>query len=99
VIRVSAQLLPGGVRLSIADDGIGVAPKDQAKIFELFERVVPPQPGQKGRRGIGLTFARRAIHRMGGLIGVESELGKGCVFWIDLPSVPGAPGVASAPPP
>jgi signal transduction histidine kinase len=72
------------VRLWVEDNGIGIEADAQHKIFELFQRLHSEYPGS----GIGLAIVRKAVERMGGNLGVESELGKGSRFWIELPRVP-----------
>jgi len=72
------------VRLWLVDNGIGIAPQHQAKVFDLFQRVGSQYEGT----GLGLAIVRRAVLRMGGKVGVESELGKGSRFWIELPESP-----------
>jgi PAS domain S-box-containing protein len=71
------------VRLSVEDNGIGIAPAHQKKIFGLFERLhsTTAYPGT----GIGLAIVRKGIERMGGRLGVESKAGDGSRFWIELP--------------
>lgn len=73
----------GQVRIWIADNGIGIEPKYQKKIFEVFQRLHTRcvYPGT----GIGLAIVNRAIQRIGGTVGVESEPGNGSRFWIRLP--------------
>jgi signal transduction histidine kinase len=71
------------VRLWIEDEGIGIAPEDRERIFQIFSRV-HHEKAYEGT-GIGLSIVRKAIERMGGRVGVESELGKGSRFWIELP--------------
>ena len=70
------------VRLWIEDNGIGIAPDDQERIFSLFERgnVMNKYAGT----GIGLAIVRRGLERMGGRVGLESALGEGSRFWVDL---------------
>lgn len=70
------------VRLWIEDNGIGVAPDDQERIFRLFERgrVMTRYPGT----GIGLAIVRRGVERMGGQVGLESTVGIGSRFWVEL---------------
>jgi PAS domain S-box-containing protein len=68
------------VRLWVEDNGIGIETEAQHKIFELFQRLHSEYPGS----GIGLAIVRKAVERMGGNLGVESELGKGSKFWIEL---------------
>lgn len=71
------------VRLIVRDNGIGIAPDHQERIFGVFERLhtADDYPGT----GIGLAIVRKALERMGGFVGVESEIGKGSSFWIELP--------------
>ncbi|MCC5641028.1 sensor histidine kinase [Nostoc sp. CHAB 5844] len=71
------------IKLWIADNGIGIAPEHQERIFRVFERLhgIEVYPGT----GIGLAIVRKALERMGGLYGVESQLGAGSRFWIALP--------------
>lgn len=82
VVKVFAETLNGHVRVWVEDNGIGIAPRDKDRIFRLFERV--HTASEYSGTGIGLTIARKAIERMGGHIGVESELGQGSRFWIEL---------------
>ncbi len=73
------------IRLWVADNGIGISPEHQKRIFRVFERLhgVEAYPGT----GIGLAIVYKGVERMGGLVGVESQLGKGSRFWIQLKSV------------
>ena len=68
------------VRIWIADNGIGIEPRYQSKIFEVFQRL-HSQDAYPGT-GIGLAIVHRALQRIGGDVGVESEPGKGSRFWI-----------------
>jgi two-component system CheB/CheR fusion protein len=70
------------VRLWIEDNGIGLAPADKERILSLFGRLHPVAEFEG--TGIGLTIVRKAVERMGGKVGVESEPGKGSRFWIQL---------------
>lgn len=82
-VRIYAEPRPPRRRLWVEDHGIGIPPQDQERIFRAFERLHPPEhyPGT----GIGLAFVSRAVGRLGGAAGVESEPGKGSRFWIELP--------------
>ncbi len=72
------------IRLSVRDNGIGIPPESQAKIFGVFERLHSNEiyPGT----GIGLAIVKRAVQRMNGRVGLESEPGKGSLFWVELPA-------------
>jgi signal transduction histidine kinase len=80
---VRAEPRDGLVRLWVEDNGIGIAPEHHERIFRVFERLhrSPDYPGT----GIGLAIVRKAMERMGGRAGVESQLGRGSRFWIELP--------------
>ncbi len=71
-------------RLSIRDTGRGIAPDHLDKLFQPFNRL-GVENGEIEGTGIGLTITQRIIDLMGGRIGVDSELGVGSCFWIDLP--------------
>lgn len=83
-VNVGADILDRQVRLWITDNGIGIAPEHQERIFRVFERLHGTEiyPGT----GIGLAIVRKSVERMGGQVGVESELGQGSRFWVELKS-------------
>ena len=70
-------------RLIIRDEGIGIAERDQARIFERFERAVSEQ--HYGGLGLGLWIAREVLSGMGGTISVCSQAGMGSSFTVELP--------------
>lgn len=74
---------PSSIRLCIQDNGVGIDPKDQERIFSMFIRVYSDKDYEG--TGIGLSIVKKAIERMDGSIGLQSALGKGSTFWIDLP--------------
>lgn len=82
-VRISSEQVNGTVRLWIEDNGIGIAPQDQCRIFNIFERV--HAPGQYEGTGIGLSIVKKTVERMGGAVGLESKIGNGTRFWIELP--------------
>lgn len=86
-VRVWSEQLSGSVtvRLWIEDQGIGIAPEARDRIFEIFQRLHTRKEYEGS--GIGLAIVRKAIERMGGRVGVESERGAGSRFWLELPKV------------
>lgn len=72
------------VRLWFEDNGIGISPEAQKKIFGIFER--GDSAGQYDGTGIGLAIVARAMERMGGTCGVASTLGQGSRFWLEFRS-------------
>jgi PAS domain S-box-containing protein len=82
LVRVWAETHGGRTRIWISDNGIGLEPKNHERIFQMFERVNSAK--DYDGTGIGLAIVKRAVERMGGQIGVESELGKGARFWFEL---------------
>lgn len=81
-VRIHAERRDGQVRLWVEDNGIGIQPKHQLRLFGMFERVHPPTLYEG--TGIGLAIVRRAAERMGGSAGVESDGFTGSSFWIQL---------------
>jgi signal transduction histidine kinase len=71
------------VRLWVEDNGIGIDPQYHQKIFGMFERLVSDREFEG--TGIGLAIVHKAVERMGGRVGVESQPGDGSRFWIELP--------------
>jgi signal transduction histidine kinase len=82
-IVVGVEHAAGRVRVTVGDNGRGIAPQDHERIFELFRRAgTQDRPGE----GIGLAHVRALVRRLGGDITVSSELGRGSTFRIDLPA-------------
>ena len=81
-VTVRSEVVGQDVRLWFEDNGIGISLANQERIFALFGRINPVAEFEG--TGIGLTIVRKAIERMGGKAGVESESGKGSRFWIQL---------------
>jgi PAS domain S-box-containing protein len=72
------------VRLCIRDNGIGIEPEAQRRLFALFQRL--PTIERYQGTGIGLAIVRKAAERMDGSVGVDSLPGKGSTFWVELPA-------------
>ena len=73
----------GRIRIGVENSGDGLAPEQVARLFEPFNRLGQEAMAEQGT-GIGLVMSKRLVEMMGGLIGVESEVGRGCIFWIEL---------------
>jgi signal transduction histidine kinase len=94
-IRIWAEPRDGMVRLSVQDNGIGIAPPHQERIWNVFERL--HDRDTFSGTGIGLAIVKRAVLRMQGRYGLESELGKGSTFWIELTRAEANPGDEKCP--
>lgn len=84
-VAIEASRADGAFRVAVRDSGPGIAAADQAKIFEEFQQVDDTSTRQKGGTGLGLAISKRIVEMHGGRILVESELGKGSTFTIELP--------------
>jgi signal transduction histidine kinase len=82
-VVISTEHREEWVRLWIEDNGIGIEPHTRSKIFEMFYR--DHSDKEYEGTGIGLAIVRKAVERMGGTVGVESEPGRGSRFWVQLP--------------
>jgi signal transduction histidine kinase len=69
----------------VADTGPGIASEEQARIFEQFHQVDSSNTKAKGGTGLGLAIAKQIVEMHGGRIWVESMLGKGSTFQMELP--------------
>jgi len=77
---------PGRIRISITDTGAGLSPENLAQLFQPFNRLGQENSTEEGT-GIGLVLSKRLVELMEGEIGVESTVGAGSVFWIELMSI------------
>jgi signal transduction histidine kinase len=85
-IAISAQVMGSMARVDIADNGIGIAPEATVRIFEPFRREHPHYDGT----GIGLAIVRKVVEQLDGRVGVDSNVGVGSRFWVELQIAPEA---------
>jgi PAS domain S-box-containing protein len=83
-IQVATEQHDSKVKFAVKDNGIGIPENLLSKIFEPFQRG-HPEAGYEGT-GMGLAVVRKAIQRMGGTLGVQSHVGQGSTFWLELPA-------------
>ena len=85
--RVRIELARSGERgkLSVADTGVGIPRADLERIFERFYRVDRARSRELGGTGLGLAIVKHRVRSMAGEVKVESELGKGTRFTVELP--------------
>ena len=83
-ITVTLQDADGGQRLSVADTGVGISAEDLPRVFEEFHQL-EQRPGQQQGSGLGLAIAQKTVELLGGTISLESELGRGTTFTVELP--------------
>ena len=87
-VTVSAERRGATVRAAVEDDGPGIEARHLPRLFERFYRVDAGRSRQVGGTGLGLAIVKHLAEAMGGAVGVESALGRGSRFWVDLPRAP-----------
>jgi signal transduction histidine kinase len=90
-IGIKARQANGAVEISVSDTGVGIAPEDQARIFEEFRQVGTDYAHKTEGTGLGLTLAKKFVELHGGKIWVTSEVGRGSTFSFTLPERPPPP--------
>jgi len=85
ILNIRSESRDNCIRITVQDNGIGIAPQFHQKIFQIFERV--PTANTQDSTGIGLAIVAKAMERLGGTVGVESQAGAGSTFWFELPAV------------
>jgi signal transduction histidine kinase/HAMP domain-containing protein len=84
-IDILADAIDGHFEITVRDTGPGIAPTDQALIFDEFQQVDSSSTRQKGGTGLGLAISKRIVEMHGGTIGVESVPGSGSTFRMKIP--------------
>jgi signal transduction histidine kinase len=85
-VRVTAKAVDGCFNVSVIDTGPGIPEEHKARIFDQFHQVDSSNTKAKGGTGLGLAIAKQIVEMHGGRIWVESTLGKGSTFQIELPT-------------
>jgi signal transduction histidine kinase len=84
-VALTATAAEGVITIAVSDTGIGIAPEDQATIFEEFRQVGRDDARKQEGTGLGLTLARKFVKLHGGRIWVQSQVGQGSTFSFTLP--------------
>ena len=84
-VKLSGQVKDSMVEISVSDNGPGIPPEERAKIFNKFYQIEGSFTGQVQGMGLGLALVKRVVDEHGGLVRVDSELGKGSTFVVGLP--------------
>lgn len=90
-VLIGAETADGGVRIAVADTGIGIAPEEMAKVFSEFYRSPRARAFADTGSGLGLTIVRNIVQSHGGTIDIDSRLDKGTTVSVTLPTAPGPP--------
>ena len=85
-VSVEASSISDGVLIEVSDDGEGIPPEVQSKIFERFYRGEKSRTRSTGSSGLGLAISKSLVEAHGGSISVESTVGQGARFFFTLPS-------------
>ena len=85
-IRVAGRKTGDGfVRIQVTDEGLGISPENQEKLFSTFYRVESPEMNGIKGTGLGLSIVKSLVEMMGGSVNVQSEVGAGSTFGLTLP--------------
>jgi signal transduction histidine kinase/CheY-like chemotaxis protein len=92
-LRIEATVEPDGrcsLRWEVSDTGVGIPPEQRARVFEEFQQGAPPERSPRGGVGLGLAISRRLVESMGGVLELDSRVGRGTRFWFSLCLPPAA---------
>lgn len=84
-VKISVDVRENRMVFDVSDNGIGIAPVDQPRLFEKFYRVSQLGPQQTRGTGLGLAIVKSIVERHGGKVWVKSQLGKGSSFYMAIP--------------
>ena len=89
-VTVTVTPLADGARLEVVDEGIGIAPGEQARVFDEFYRTAAAQQRSSLGTGLGLPIVHRLVHELGGAVVLHSVPDQGTTVTVDLPLAPPA---------
>lgn len=95
-ITIAARHLPGRVEFAVRDNGPGIAPEHQERVFGMFQTLKPRDEVEGS--GIGLALVRKAVESLGGKVRLESDGASGCTFYFTWPIASPEPTVPRSPP-
>ncbi|RAM68687.1 histidine kinase, partial [Pseudomonas putida] len=103
-VRLVVQVLASDqgsqrLRVSVSDNGIGIEPAVQARVFDRFVQASEAVARRYGGTGLGLAICKHLVEKLGGCIGLDSVQGQGSRFWFELDMARGQPVLASSPAP
>src|SRR5262249_48172712 len=84
-VKVLVSADENSFRIAVKDTGIGIAPHDHEKVFEDFRQADNSVTREYGGAGLGLAICKRLVNMLGGTIELESGLGRGSTFTVDVP--------------
>lgn len=90
-VRIAADSKKGWVRVTVSDEGPGIAPEHRERVFERFYRIDKGRSRETGGTGLGLAIVKHLTLAMGGTVGVEPREPRGSSFWVRLPAGREAP--------
>jgi two-component system phosphate regulon sensor histidine kinase PhoR len=92
-VRVEAEALgAAGLKVQVQDQGPGIAPADQLRLFERFYRPDKARSRELGGTGLGLSIVKHLLESVGGQVGLSSQVGQGSTFWLILPQAEAVEG-------
>jgi signal transduction histidine kinase len=89
-VRLAARPNGSAIEVSVADTGVGIAPEDQAAVFEEFRQVGGDSARKAEGTGLGLALAKKFVELHGGTLRLDSAVGRGSTFTFTLPLASGA---------